>query len=67
MVGRKGQVEEEQGGFRFGRGCIDQIFELKQLVESIERRCMLNSCTWKRNIKMFVEKNCGVDGFLCRV
>ena len=30
---RKEQVAEEQGGFRYGRGCIDQIFALKQLVE----------------------------------
>ena len=59
-------VVKVKGGFRFGRGYIDQIFELKQLVESIER-CILNSYTWKRNMKMFVEKNCGVDGFLCRV
>ena len=29
----KNQVAEEQGGFRSGRGCIDQIFILKQLVE----------------------------------
>ena len=29
----KEQVAEEQGGFRSGRGCIDQIFVLKQLVE----------------------------------
>ena len=25
----KEQVAEEQGGFRSGRGCIDQIFVLK--------------------------------------
>ena len=29
----KEQVVEEQGGFRSGRGCIDQIFVLKLLVE----------------------------------
>ncbi len=26
-------MSEEQGGFRKGRGCIDQIFEMKRLVE----------------------------------
>ena len=32
-------VAEEQGGFRSGKGCIDQIFVLKQLVEkSREKR-----------------------------
>ena len=35
----KEQVTEEQGGFRSGKGCIDQIFVLKQLVEKyIEKR-----------------------------
>ena len=29
----KEQVAEEQGGFRSGRGCIDQLFVLKQLAE----------------------------------
>ena len=33
MENTKEQVEEEQGGFRSGRGCIYQIFVLKQLVE----------------------------------
>ncbi len=27
------KVSEEQGGFRKGRGCIDQIFAMKRLVE----------------------------------
>ncbi len=26
-------MSEEQGGFRKGRGCIDQIFAMKRLVE----------------------------------
>ncbi len=30
---RKGKVSEEQGGFRKGRECIDQIFAMKRLVE----------------------------------
>ena len=29
----KEQVAEEQGGSRSGRGCIGQIFVLKQLVD----------------------------------
>ena len=33
MENTKEQVEEEQGGFRSGRGCIYQIFVLKHLVE----------------------------------
>ncbi len=29
----EGKVSEEQGGFRKGRGCIDQIFAMKRLEE----------------------------------
>ncbi len=29
----QGKVNEEQGGFRKGRGCVDQIFAMKKLVE----------------------------------
>ncbi len=31
--GEKGKVSEEQGGFRRERGCIDQIFAMKRLME----------------------------------
>ena len=31
-------IAEEQGGFRFGRGCIDQIFVLKQLVKKYKEK-----------------------------
>ncbi len=30
---REGKVSEEQGGFRRGRGSVDQIFAMKKLVE----------------------------------
>ncbi len=34
----EGKVSEEQGGFRKGSGCVDQIFAMKMLVEeNIER------------------------------
>ncbi len=29
----EGKVSEEQGSFRKGRGCVDQIFAMKMLVE----------------------------------
>ncbi len=29
----EGKVNEEQGGFRKGRGCVDWIFTMKRLVE----------------------------------
>ena len=27
----EGLIDDEQGGFRVGRGCVDQIFTLKQI------------------------------------
>ncbi len=33
MEAMEGKVSKEQGGFRKGRGCVDQIFAMKMLVE----------------------------------
>ena len=30
-------INDEQGGFRAGRGCVDQIFTLKQIGEKFTR------------------------------
>ena len=38
MESTKEQIGEEQGEFMSGKGLIDQIYVLKQLVESTERR-----------------------------
>ena len=29
----EGLNDDKQGGFRSGRGCVDQIFALKQIIE----------------------------------
>ena len=29
----EGLIDDEQGGFRTGRGCVDQFFTLKQIGE----------------------------------
>ena len=29
----EGLIDDKQGGFRSGRGCVDQIFALKQIIE----------------------------------
>ena len=45
-----------------GRGCIDQVFVLKQLVEKYRekgRNCMLHSWTWRRLIIKFEGEHCG--------
>ena len=34
----KENVAKEQGGFRSGRGCVDHIFVLKQVVEKDRER-----------------------------
>ncbi len=34
----KGKLSEEQGGFRKGRGCVDQIFAMKRLVEEYSEK-----------------------------
>ena len=34
----KGLIDDEQGGFRSGMGCVDQIFTLKQLRRKHTRR-----------------------------
>ena len=33
-----GLIDEEQGSFRAGRGCADQIFTLKQIGEETRER-----------------------------
>ncbi len=31
--GTEGMIHDEQGGFRRGRGCVDQIFAVRQVCE----------------------------------
>ena len=33
-----GLIDDEQGGFRAGRGCVDQIFKLKQIGEKAREK-----------------------------
>ena len=36
----EGLIGDVQGGFRAGRGCVDQIFTLKQIAEKAkEKKC----------------------------
>ena len=35
-----GLIDDEQGGFRSGRGCVDQIFTLKQISEKAREKTM---------------------------
>ena len=34
----EGLIDDEQGGFRAGRGCVDQIFTLKQIGEKAREK-----------------------------
>ena len=38
-----GLIGDEQGGFRAGRGCIDQIFTLKHIGEKAREK---RQCIW---------------------
>ena len=72
----KEQVVEELGGLRSGRGCIDQIFVLRQLVEKYREKRKESHVAFmdldKVYHKVFREElwrvlhECGVDGYLIR-
>ena len=34
----EGSVMDEQGGFRSGRGCVDQIFAVKRVIEKMSEK-----------------------------
>ena len=34
----EGLIGEEQGAFRSGRGCVDHIFTLKQMIEEMREK-----------------------------
>ena len=56
------QVAEEQGGFRSGNACIDQIFILKQLVWKNRKRSnemYIAFLDLQKAYVKYVEKNCG--------
>ena len=66
----------EQGGFRSGRGCVDQIFVLKQLVEKYREKRKELHVTFMDLEKAYdkvcreellrVLHECRVDGYLIR-
>ena len=33
-----GLIDDDQGGFRAGKGCVDQIFSLKQIAEKAREK-----------------------------
>ena len=35
---REGFIDDDQGGFRSGRGCVDQIFTVKQIGEKAQEK-----------------------------
>ena len=49
----EGLIESEQGGFRTGRGCVDQIFTLEQIGgKARNKKCSVYwvLLTWRRRM-----------------
>ena len=44
----EGLIDDEQAGFRSGRGCVDQIFTLKQTDKKAQEKKRRVLWTWKR-------------------
>ena len=40
----EGMMNDEQGGFRKGRGCVDQIFAIKQICEKARMKTEKSVC-----------------------
>ena len=70
-------IDEEQGGFRGGKGCVDQIFTLKKIGEKArEKKCrvyvsfidlgeaydIVNREALRQVLKMYDENWNGEDG-----
>ena len=72
----KEQVTEEQGGFRSGRGYLDQTFVLKQLAEKYREKMQELHIAFMDLEKGYdkvcreslwgLMHECGVDGYLIR-
>ncbi len=59
----EGKVGKEQGGFKKGRGCVDQIFTIKRLVEEYLgkiKSCMQLLWILRRHMTGLTEKLSGV-------
>ena len=56
----EGLTDDEQGGFRSGRGCVDQIFTQKQIGEKARGKnieCTWSLCTWRRRLEGSIAKH----------
>ena len=57
-----GLIDHEQGCFRAGRGCVDQIFTLKQIGDKTrekKRRVYVSFIDWKRYMMRLIGKHYG--------
>ena len=43
-----GWIDDDQGGFRTGRGCVDQIFTLKQIGKKAREKKTQSVCGFHR-------------------
>ena len=54
-----GLIDDEHRDFRAGRGCIDQIFILKQIGEKAQEKnveCMWVLWSWRRHMIVLIGK-----------
>jgi len=55
-------LREEQAGFRKGRGCIDQIFALRNIIEQCtewQRQLYINFLDCRKRLTASTERPCG--------
>ena len=59
-------IDDEQGCFREGRGCVDQIFNLKHIGENAHEK-MQSVCGFYRHFGWYILLRCVKEGLKVNV
>ena len=62
MAGTECAIGEEQCGFRQGRGCMDEVFAIRQVCEKYlanGKDVFWTFMDWKRHMMQFIDRACG--------
>ena len=54
-----GLIDDKQWGFRAGKGCLDQIFTLKQIDEKAQEKKQSVCGIWRRHTILLIGRFCG--------